>query len=236
MLADLTEARTAEVDEPSVATLAGIGRLTHHVAHELKNPLGALKLYTLLLERQLRDAKPDSRDLVEKIGRAIDHLTSVVGEVTAFGPAGTLERQVVAVGALLDECLAAVAERTTAAQIEVVRRDEPGVGVRGDARALRQAVRAFIDNAVDAMPRGGTLTVSLARDGRTLAITVADSGAGLSPAARARLFEPFFTTKPDKVGLGATIAGHIIEQHGGRIAVRSEPNAGTTIRIALPAD
>jgi signal transduction histidine kinase len=237
MLADLTEARAAGVDERWVATLAGIGRLTHHVAHELKNPLGALKLYTLLLERQLRDAKPDSRDLAEKIGRAIDHLTSVVTEVTAFGPAGTLEREAVAVGALLDESLAAVAERAAAAGVEVVRRDEPGIAVRGDARTLRQALRAFIDNAVDAMPRGGTLTVSLTReDGRTVGITVADSGPGLSLVAQARLFEPFFTTKPDKVGLGATIAGHIVEQHGGRIVVRSEPKVGTTIRIALPAD
>jgi signal transduction histidine kinase len=236
MLADLTGARAANGDERWVATLAGIGRLTHHVAHELKNPLGALKLYTLLLERQLRDAKPDSRDLAEKIGRAIDHLTSVVADVTAFGPAGTLERETVAVGTLLDEVLAAVAERATTAGIQVVRRDEPGIGVRGDARTLRQALRAFVDNAMDAMPRGGTLTVSLAREDRTIGITVADSGAGLSPEAQARLFEPFFTTKPDKVGLGATIAGHIIEQHGGRIVVRSEPKVGTTIRIALPAD
>jgi two-component system sensor histidine kinase HydH len=233
MLTDLTEVREAR----GLETLAGIGRLTHHVAHELKNPLGALKLYTLLLERHLRAAKPDSRDLAEKIGRAIDHLASVVGEVTAFGPAGSLERERLAVGALVDECLAAVAERAAAAGIEVVRRDEPGLGVRGDARALRQAVRAFIDNALDAMPGGGTLTVSVARgDDRTVGITVEDSGAGLSPVAQAQLFEPFFTTKSDKVGLGATIAGHIIEQHGGRIVVRSEPKVGTTIRIALPVD
>ena len=141
----------------------------------------------------------------EKIGRAIDHLTSVVADVTAFGPAGVLERETVAVGGLLDEVLAAVAERAATAGIQIVRRDEPGLGVRGDARALRQALRAFIDNAMDAMPRGGTLTVSLAREDGTIAITMADSGAGLSPAAQARLFEPFFTTKPDKVGLGATM-------------------------------
>jgi two-component system, NtrC family, C4-dicarboxylate transport sensor histidine kinase DctB len=233
MLTDLTEVRAAR----GLATLAGIGRLTHHVAHELKNPLGALKLYTLLLERHLRDAKPDSRDLAEKIGRAIDHLAAVVGEVTAFGPAGSLERDRLAVGPLVNECLAAVAERAAAAGIEVIRRDEPGLAVRGDARALRQAVRAFIDNALDAMPGGGTLTVSVARGNeRTVGITVEDSGAGLSPVAQAQLFEPFFTTRADKVGLGATIAGHIIEQHGGRIVVRSEPRVGTTIRIALPAD
>jgi two-component system NtrC family sensor kinase len=96
---------------------------------------------------------------------------------------------------------------------------------------------ALVDNALDAMPEGGTLTVSASRGAdRTVGITVEDSGTGLSPATQALLFEPFFTTKPDNVGLGATIAGHIIEQHGGRLLVRSEPKVGTTIRVALPAD
>jgi signal transduction histidine kinase len=236
-LTDLTEARATEAAARRVATLAGVSRLTHHVAHELKNPLGALKLYTLLLERHLRGAKPDSRDLAEKVGRAIDHLTAVVGDVTAFGAAGTVERKPVALAPLLDECVAAATERVSNPGIEVVRRFEPDLGVRGDVRLLRQAVRAFIDNAVQAMADGGTLTVSAARgDGETVGITVEDSGPGLPPGDRAQIFEPFFTTRPDKVGLGATIAGHIIEQHGGRVVVCSEPTVGTTIRIVLPAD
>jgi two-component system NtrC family sensor kinase len=207
------------------------------VAHELKNPLGALKLYTLLLERHLKGAKPDSRDLAEKVGRAIDHLTAVVSDVTAFGAAGPLDRKRVPVVPVLDECLAVVMERAPGAGIEVIRRLEPGLEVRGDGRLLRQALKAFIDNAVDTMAGGGTLTVSATRvDDKTIGITVEDSGAGLPPEGRDRIFEPFFTTKPDKVGLGATIAGHIIEQHGGRIVVRSEPKVGTTIRIALPVD
>jgi two-component system, NtrC family, sensor histidine kinase AtoS len=234
-LTDLTARRVAEGAARQAAVLAGVGRLTHHLAHELKNPLGALKLYTLLLGRHLRDAKPDSQELAEKIGRAIDHLTFVVAEVTAFGPAGSLERARVAVGPLLDECLAAVTERATG--VEVVRRYEPGLTVQGDARALRHAVRAFLDNALDAMADGGTLTVSAAREGDgTVRIAVEDSGTGLSPAAQASLFEPFFTTRPDKPGLGATIAGHLIEQHGGRVAVCSEAKVGTTIRITLPTD
>jgi signal transduction histidine kinase len=233
---DLTPVRAAEAAARRVAVLAGIGRLTHHVAHELKNPVGALKLYTLLLERHLRDAKPASRELAEKIARAIDHLAAVVAEVTAFGPGGPLEREPVEVGALLDECLAAVAERAAAAGIGVERRYAPGLGLRGDARTLRQALRAFVDNALDAMPGGGTLTVSAARESDdTIDIAVEDSGTGMSAETRTQLFEPFFTTKPDRVGLGATIAGHIIEQHGGRVVVHSEPNVGTTIRVALPA-
>jgi signal transduction histidine kinase len=236
-LTDLTEARATEAAARREATLAGISRLTHHVAHELKNPLGALKLYTLLLERHLKGAKPDSRDLAEKVGRAIDHLTAVVSDVTAFGAAGPLDRKRVPVVPVLDECLAVVMERAPGAGIEVIRRLEPGLEVRGDGRLLRQALKAFIDNAVDTMAGGGTLTVSATRvDDKTIGITVEDSGAGLPPEGRDRIFEPFFTTKPDKVGLGATIAGHIIEQHGGRVVVCSEPTVGTTIRIVLPAD
>jgi two-component system, NtrC family, sensor histidine kinase HydH len=236
-LTDLADIRAADATARRKATLAGVGRLTHHVAHELKNPLGALKLYTMLLERHLKDAKPDGRELAEKIGRAIDHLTSAVAEMTVFGPASALERARVAVDTLLDECLARVTERAARADVEIVRRYEPGLVIRSDARALRQAVGALVDNALDAMPGGGTLTVSAARasDG-TVGIALEDTGTGMPPGDPARVLEPFFTTKPDKVGLGTTIAGHIVEQHGGRIEMRSGAKVGTTVRIVLPAD
>lgn len=235
-LVDLSAVRTAEAAARRVATLAGVGRLTHHVAHDLKNPLGALKLYALLLERHVREAKPDGRELTEKIARAIDHLAAVVTEVTTFGLPGPLDRSAVALATVADECLATLAERAESAGVEVVRRYEPGVTALGDAPALRRALERLVENALDAMKSGGRLTVSSGRaTAEEVEVAVEDTGAGMPPDVQARLFEPFFTTKTDAVGLGMVIARQVIGQHGGRIEVRSQPNAGTAVRIVLPA-
>jgi signal transduction histidine kinase len=235
-LVDLSAARTAESAARQLAALAGVSRLTHRVAHDLKNPLGALKLYALLLERHVREAKPDGRELTEKIARAIDHLAAVVTEVTAFGLPGPLDRSAVALAPLADASLATLAERVASAGVEVVRRDEPGVTALADARALRRVLEELVENALDAMKSGGRLTVS---SGRTTAkeveVAVEDTGAGMPADVQARLFEPFFTTKTDAVGLGMAIASQVIGQHGGRIEVRSEPSVGTAVRIVLPA-
>jgi signal transduction histidine kinase len=235
-LVDLSAARTAEAAARQLAALAGVSRLTHRVAHDLKNPLGALKLYALLLERHVREAKPDGRELTEKIARAIDHLAAVVTEVTAFGLPGPLDRSAVALAPLADASLATLAERVASAGVEVVRRDEPGVTALADARALRRVLDGLVENALDAMKSGGRLTVS---SGRTTAkeveVAVEDTGAGMPADVQARLFEPFFTTKTDAVGLGMAIASQVIGQHGGRIEVRSEPSVGTAVRIVLPA-
>jgi signal transduction histidine kinase len=235
-LVDLSATRTAEATARRVATLAGVGRLTHHVAHDLKNPLGALKLYALLLERHVREAKSDGRELTEKIARAIDHLAVVVTEVTGFGLPGPLDRSTVALATVADASLATLAERAASAGVEVVRRDEPGVTALADARALRRVLEGLVENALDAMKSGGRLTVSSRRaTAEEVEVAVEDTGAGMPADVQARLFEPFFTTKTDAVGLGMAIASQVVGQHGGRIEVRSQPSVGTAVRIVLPA-
>jgi signal transduction histidine kinase len=235
-LTDLTEARAAEAADRRLATLTGVGRLTHHVAHELKNPVGALKLYALLLGRHVSEARTDGRELTDKVVRAIDHLSAAINSVTAIGLPGPPAPSPVALATVADECLASVAGRTTDAGIEVVRQYEPKVTAAVDGRLLGQAIQAFVDNAVDAMATGGVLTVSCRQAGpREAEVGVEDTGGGMPAEAQARLFEPFFTTKSNRIGLGTTIASQVIGQHGGRIEVRTELGAGTTVRIVLPA-
>ncbi len=94
-LLDLAPLGAAETHERRSAALVGVGRLTNHVAHELKNPLGALKLYALLLSRQLHDARPESRELAEKIARAVDQLSTLVTELAGFGVPEPLEQNAV---------------------------------------------------------------------------------------------------------------------------------------------
>jgi two-component system, NtrC family, sensor histidine kinase AtoS len=238
-IADLTGLRAAEADTRRAAILDGLGRLGRHLAHQLKNPLGALKLYVLLLERQFQQEKPDGRELVGKVARAADQLSELIGEITTLGAPGSPDRAPVALGGLIEECLAAVSERAASLGVRVVRDGAASLEVPADARLLRRALRALVENALDAMPSGGTLTLSLrAAPGADpgVELLVCDTGTGMSPDVQARIFEPFFSTKTrtNATGLGMTMASQIIALHGGRIEVRSQPDHGTVVRVALP--
>jgi signal transduction histidine kinase len=204
------------------------------MAHELKNPLGALKLYALLLSRQIREGQEQARELAEKIARAVDQLSAQVSELSAFGAVGTLEAATVSLTAVADGALAAVETEAAARGVQVVPRYQGSPTVRGDARALRRAILAFVENALDAMASGGTLTITIDGGAHEPAVAIQDTGTGMEAAVQARLFEPFFTTKADGIGLGMALARQTIEQHGGRVEVTSQPGAGTTVRVVLP--
>jgi signal transduction histidine kinase len=233
---DLAPLQALTARERTRGVLSGIGRLTSHMAHELKNPLGALKLYALLLSKQLREERPEVRELAEKIARSVDHLSTLVSGLTGYGPPASLDLAPVELAGVADGALAAVDPYLRAAEVDVARRYAPApVTVPADARALGQALGVFLRNAAEAMPRGGTLTVGVAAGpGGAGEVTVGDTGPGMSREALARLFEPFSTTKDSAVGLGMSMARQVIERHGGRVEVTSQPGAGTTVRVVVP--
>jgi two-component system sensor histidine kinase AtoS len=236
-IADLTGQRVPAAD---AQVLDGLGRLGRHLAHQLKNPLGALKLYVLLLERQISQEKPDGRELVGKIARATDQFSELIGEIMTLGVPGPLDRAPVPLGGLIEDCLAAVSERVAALGVRVVRDGAEDPVMPGDARLFRRALGAIVENALDAMPSGGTLTLSCRRAAPGAAteieLLVCDTGTGMSPDVQARIFEPFFSTKTrtNATGLGLTIASQVIALHGGRIEVHSRSDHGTVVRVALP--
>jgi len=104
-----------------------------------------------------------------------------------------------------------------------------------DRSLLARALVNLIENALQAMPRGGTLAVRAGQDDEMLAIEIADTGVGMDAEARGRIFEPYFSTKDTGTGLGLAIARKAIEEHGGRIEVTSAPGRGTTMRVLLPS-
>jgi signal transduction histidine kinase len=234
---DLTELQDKDLRARQSATLVGVGRLTNHLAHELKNPLGALKLYALLLSRQVREGKASGGELADKIARAVDQLSGLVSGLAGMGTPGALDLVPVALDGVVDGALAAIEERLRTMEIELVRsRPATPVTVMADAAALQGALTALIRNAVDAMPGGGRLTLGVGpgKSGEA-ELTVQDTGPGMTAEVQARLFEPFFTTKADGVGLGLVSTRQVIDQHGGRVEVSSQAGAGTTVRVVLPA-
>jgi signal transduction histidine kinase len=227
-----------ELERLRSGALAALGRMATQVAHELKNPLAGLRLYAHHLEQRLeRAGEADTAELARKISSTVDHLASVVSEITAFGRPPELHRARTALAPLLDDCIALGRARCPDERIEVVRAyDARCPEVHVDPRELRKAFLNLILNGLEALGGNGRLSVSLAYAGETQSITVGidDTGAGMTEEVLVRAFDLFFTTKPEGTGLGMAISRSVIDLHGGELGIQSSPGQGTRVRIRLP--
>jgi signal transduction histidine kinase len=229
---------THELGRLRSGALAALGRMATQVAHELKNPLAGLRLYARHLEQRL-DARGDgdAAGLARKITSTVDHLASVVSEITAFGRPPELHRVPISLHALLDECLSFARARCTTESLHVDRVYDPACPeVCVDARELRKAFLNLLLNGLEALEPHGRLTVttSYAAEARTVAVDIEDTGAGMSEETLSRAFDLFFTTKPEGTGLGMALARSVIDLHGGALDVHSAPGRGTRVRVRLP--
>lgn len=228
-----------EVSRLRSGALAALGRIATEVAHELRNPLGGLKLYARHLEKRLADiGETEGRDVARKIGHTIDHLADLVTEITAFGRAPALRLEPTRLLPLVEDCLALAQDRVGAKQACVRIAIPDGVPpVHGDPRELKKVFLNLILNALEAMDDGGTLTVFVGPGGEgEVRVTVADTGCGMSADVQARIFDPFFSTKANGTGLGLAIARSVVHLHGGRLGVESHPGRGTRVSVDLPAE
>jgi signal transduction histidine kinase len=216
--------------------LAALGELSAVVAHEVRNPLGVIFNSLGSLRRLLRP-EGDARMLMDILGEEADRLNRIVGDLLDFARPATPQVRPEPLERVVDEAVAAALVQD-AEGIELERRAVPGLPlVPIDAGQVRQAVVNVAVNAIQAMPRGGRLTITTRPDGAAAALEIADTGPGMPEEVRARIFEPFFTTKASGTGLGLAVVKRIVEGHGGEISVESRPGAGTTfvLRFPLPA-
>ncbi len=220
--------------------LAAWAEMARAIAHEIKNPLTPIQLSTEHLERLLRDrgALPasDLEACIETVKKQVRALYDIAGEFSAYAKLPALDPRPVDPVAFAREVLAPY-RAATPRGIEIEERFEPGVGRAAiDARVLGRAVVNLIENALQAMPDGGRLTVAVASDPPTggVVLSVSDTGAGVTPEVRRRLFEPYFSTKSSGTGLGLAIVRRTVEAHGGRIELERGSGRGATFRIHLP--
>jgi two-component system sensor histidine kinase HydH len=231
---------THDLERLKSGAVAALGRMATQVAHEVKNPLAGLRLYVHHLEQRLaRTGDAEARDLAGKIASTVDHLASVVAEITAFGRPPELHREPVALHPLLDECLELARARRPTDGIEIVRTYDPGCPeAQLDARELRKAFLNLILNALEALEGGGRLTVTTAYSRATgsVTVTIEDTGPGMTEETLARAFDLFFTTKADGTGLGMSIARSVINLHAGELTVSSRLGHGTRVEAQLPIE
>ncbi len=215
--------------------LAALGEMAAGVAHEVRNPLGAIQLYASMLDRDL-DALPEAQRLVQKIAGAVTSLDGIVSDILAFAGNDRLDPQPIALGTILNEVLA-LATPQQDARGAIVHVDESTAAARleADDRETTRALVNLVFNALDAAGEGGRVWVTARGEGDGhVAITVADDGPGVPDELVQRVFNPFFTTKDTGTGLGLSIVHRIAEAHGGRVEVGKREGGGAACTLILP--
>lgn len=214
--------------------MASLGAMIASVSHEIKNPLGIIRSTADLLEKKVRQFDPDNR-LASVIREESDRLNRVVTEFLDFARPANLRLQPVEVDEVLKKNLNFL-EPEISRQGVFVETVFPGspVVIQGDRDLLYRGFLNILINALQAMPEGGTLSLSLGDHGREVEVKVRDNGPGLSEESRAKAFDPFFTTKEKGTGLGLAIVKNTIEAHNGSIQLENHPGGGTEVSIRLP--
>lgn len=241
-LVEVTEAAEAERGLRRQESLAAVGQATAQVAHEIRNPLGSIRLGVSMLRDNVSDA--DGLNTIELVERGIKHLNKLVVDVAQFSSRKALQRSHVEIHEVIHQSLELVADKVNESNARVEKEfSEQDLAGNWDPDQLSQVFVNVIANAIDASPKGASVVistepVSVAGDDvatrRYARVTISDQGRGMDKAALDRIFEPFFSTKKRGTGLGLAIVKQIVEQHGGTIDVESSPGTGTRFKIDLP--
>ncbi len=216
--------------------LAAVGRITAGVAHEVKNPLNSMRLWL----ENLRESLPPETDgaamqAVHVLDAEIDRLDAVVKRFLDFSRPMDVRLEPTQLANLLREVLEVARPQLELSKVHVAQLLPIGVPeVFVDRALLKQAILNLVLNAVDAMPNGGQLQLTLNRRGEMAEITVGDTGKGIPLEHRQKVFQLFFTTTPGGSGIGLASTFRIVQLHNGSIDFTSEIGRGTTFRIELP--
>jgi Signal transduction histidine kinase len=214
--------------------LSAVGKMASTIIHDIKNPMGTLRMYAQVIKRKTGDA--ESAHLADEMIQQVDRFVNMTQEILDFSRGiSDIHLETVALGEVLEGVLAFIERDLNKRNISLVR----GLDYTGQCTMdVEKMVRVFYNlagNAADAMKDGGSLTVhTFLCDGR-LALEFTDTGCGIPDEIKAKIFEPFFTHgKKHGTGLGLAIVMKIVDDHHGRVEVDSVVNKGTTIRILLP--
>lgn len=248
VLEDITAAEAMREEVERSRTLSTVGQITAQVAHELYNPIGAIKLNIELLEIQAGHDE-DIKHTAARLKRGVEHLSDIVLDLRYLTRPRDPERQPTDINRLLDEVVELASDRLERSRI-IIARDFAGEAPQGDfdPQQLRKVFLNLLINAVEASPANSTVELhtrfipkaelpslegfSAARG--ALQVSVTDHGAGMSEETKRRIFEAFYTTKRNGTGLGMMITQQIIKKHQGKIEIDSKEGRGTKVSVYLP--
>ena len=228
-------AERKEVQERLVRSekLAILGQLAGGVGHELRNPLGSIKNAAYFLKMVLDAPEPEVKETLEILEKEVAASEHIISSLLDFARSKPATRRKVDLNALLQEVLS---HTSVPEKIKVVSKlDESLPQILADPDQLSQVIKNIILNALQAMPETGQLVIkSETLPQSWVAVSFADSGAGISRENQEKLFEPLFTTKAKGIGLGLAIVKTLVEGHGGTVEVQSELGKGSIFTVRLP--
>jgi PAS domain S-box-containing protein len=236
-LEELVEERTSQLKD--IERMAGIGETAAMIGHDLRNPLQGLQ-YMIDLEKMREErTAPDKRGvddwekvagLLDKIGEQVFYMDKIVGDLQDYARPLRPEREAVVMSALINDVLHSLPH---ADDVKIVT-ELSDFTVNADSHLMHRVFANLILNATQAMPKGGTLTVSATTADGSIAVSVHDTGVGIPADMRDKLFSPLTTGKAKGTGLGLAVVKRIVEAHGGTITFESEEGKWTTFTVTLP--
>ena len=235
MIHDISERKELEEQLGRSTALAELGRMAAEVAHDLRNPLGAIRLYAGMLQQELTD---DRKQLADSVVRGLDTLESITYNLLSLARPIKPSFQFVDFTDLVQEVITYTRYAIIENEIQLIEDYAASLICYGDFEQLKQIVLNIILNAVQAMPEGGELSLIGQTDEKRelLVFCVKDTGCGIPSDIQEKIFTPFFTTKPSGSGLGLHTVNRIVQAHFGRIRVESQESQGTSFYIELQTD
>jgi signal transduction histidine kinase len=238
---DISKIKQLESENQQNRVLAALGEMAATLAHEIKNPLGAMGTWARLLDKTF-DTSDKRKQTLGKITDALSRLNKIVSSMLIFGRQSKPQLQTLDIKQFLSEFTDSMEIEVvfgSGTQIQVIKEwDETPLITQFDPEKLRQVLLNLALNAVQAMGETGTLTVECRQSKRNesnyVIISVRDTGPGIAESELEKIFSPFHTTKEDGTGLGLAIVKKLIEFHGGVIDVESEVGKGTVFNVFLP--
>lgn len=232
---DVTESKKLEQQLRHAERLAELGTLASGMAHEIGSPMNVILGRAEYLMQ--RTQEPAMKKGLEIIIAQVERITKIMNQLLTFARRRPMARQPMDIRKTIEDSLEVVQERFRRHNIHIETDfEDPLPLVYADPDQMSQVLLNLVINAVHAMPDGGTLRLGLGLAGGQARMTVADTGHGISKEDLPKIFDPFFTTKEagKGTGLGLTVVHGIVQEHGGSIAVESEPGRGTTFTLTLP--
>ncbi len=227
---DLARARE-EMASEALARAESLERVGSKVAHELKNPLTAVKaLVQLGLQNPAEAASHERLEVVEKEVRRVQE--TLQNYLSFTRPLQEVKPRPVGLGPLVSDTLVVLSARADGARVRLFA--EGDATVEADPRRLKEALLNLVVNAIEATPPGGEVAVEVRPAAEGAEIVIRDSGRGMPAETLRRIGTPFFTTREEGTGLGVVLARSVIAEHGGSLRYESEPGKGTEVRVALP--
>jgi two-component system, NtrC family, sensor histidine kinase HydH len=227
--------REAEAAVRRSERLAALGQLTAGLAHELRNPLGTMRASAEMLVKNMTSENEVARELAGFISTEVDRTNALVTRFLEFARPFHLRLAQADIADVIDRAVEQLARQRPPLDVTVYKNYSPDIAPFAfDAELIERVVHNLLVNAAQASAAGGAITVKTRQADSSVELSVIDRGSGIDGKDLESIFNPFFTTKPDGVGLGLAIVSKIVDEHGGKIAVESEPGRGSIFRVFLP--